>query len=322
MRASLRTLCLALIVLVATFQFANAQKITAIVAFGDTFSDLGNTYTKLGDWGAIGLADYNSYFYDNGRWSNGPIWLEEVNRQFGFIVLQRNDGTSLYGTDFAWGGSTTGIGYSWTVLANLKTQVFSYTNLLTLKYGRMPPISHTLFTIWSGATDVIYYVTGDEPGLQPQQVCDNIAFAITWIYNNGGRYFFVPNLPPLGDKPNFRPHPKYMQLANAFVASYNPLLKARLDLLQLTLIGITIIPFDVHTLFEQVLQDPAKYGLTNVTNTAFMSDSNEPHGGSEVNNPDQFLFWDGTHPTVVGHEIIADQAYLTIQKALGRKIAR
>jgi phospholipase/lecithinase/hemolysin len=176
----------------------------------------------------------------------------------------------------------------------------------------MPDISQTLFTVWSGGNDVIYLVQkySGVPKATPQGVRDHIATAITTLYNAGGRYFLVPNLPPLGDKPNYRTHPKWKTEADQFVSEYNPLLESELAELSQKLKGITIIEFHVHKLFGEVIQNYPHYGFTNVTQAAF-------NDGIEVSNPDQYLFWDVTHPTWVGHAILGHNAYDTLQAALG-----
>lgn len=226
----------------------------------------------------------------------------------------------LYGTDFAWGGSTSGDGSAFHLLPNLQTQIGYYLSILSAtQYVRMPKISETLFSVWSGGNDVIYAVT-KQANITPAEVCANISTAIQTLYGNGGRFFFVPNLPPLGKKPNFL-NTQYEAPADAFVAQYNPLLKAELAKLQGELAGVTIIPFDVHSLFVDVLKNPKNYGLTNTTDSAYVSNSSCPNGGYVVNNPEQYLFWDGTHPTIAGHAIVGREASKAIRAVLGSIIA-
>jgi len=307
-------------------QPANGQKFSAIVSFGDSLSDLGNTFNDLGDELSFFIIGYNSYYYDQGRWSDGPLWTEDLARLFGFEALQPNDGTNLYGTDFAWGGATSGTDFTFVPpdfhLANLQTQVASYIALLSTKDARMPNPSETLYTVWSGGNDVIYRIQ-DYPfytRVPAQEIANNVGDAITSLYNAGGRFFVVPNLPPLGEKPNYRnnkDHPEYRDEANDFVNEYNPLLQTKLAQLQGSLAGITIVLFDVHMLFNQVLGDPNHYNLMNVKEAAFTSGILEPHGGSVVPNPDQYLFWDDTHPTRIGHGIVAEAVYDALQSKLG-----
>jgi phospholipase/lecithinase/hemolysin len=298
-------------------QPAYSQGFSGLVAFGDSLSDLGNTIAKVGDT----LTGYNSYYYDQGRYSNGPVWAENLARQLFLSALQRNDGTNLYGTDFAWAGSTSGTGYTYDLLANLQEQVKFYLALLTTKYAQMPDIKTALFTVWSGGNDVIYY-TEDDTAITAQKMCDNIADAVTALYNAGGRNFIVPNLPPLGDKPNYR-NTKYQAKANGLVNTYNALLQTRLSLLQSQLTGITIIAFDAHQVFKTVLMNPKAYNLTNVTVPAFTSnDYLSEHYGSVVANPDQYLFWDDTHPTRMGHAIIAQVLDDAVAATFGSQLGR
>lgn len=87
---------------------------------------------------------------------------------------------------------------------------------------------------------------------------------------------------------------------------YNPLLQTRLASLRTQLTGITIIAFDAYHVFKAVIMNPSAYNLKNVTVAAFTPNSkSSEHYGSVVANPDQYLFWDETHPTRMGHAIIA-----------------
>jgi len=84
------------------------------------------------------------------------------------------------------------------------------------------------------------------------------------------------------------------------------MLQARLAQLQSQLTGINITAFDAYKAFKAVLTNPQAYKLTNVTNPAFTpNDKLSEHYGSVVANPDQYLFWDNTHPTRMGHAILA-----------------
>ena len=304
----------ALIACVVTLN-AQAVQFSGIVSFGDSLSDLGNTYNTLGSDGSYELAGYNSSYYDVGRWSNGPVWVERLNNRLGLSPLQLNDGNDLFGTDFAYGGSTSGVGYEYDFLSNLQTQVSDYRSLLTASITGMPNVSTTLFTVWSGGNDIIYLVS-DGTAITPAQIASNISTAITSLYDAGGRFFLVPNLPPLGDKPSYVNNPSEHDEANAFVREYNPLLSQTLASLSQDLPDVTIIPFDVYALFNDVLANPGNYNLTNVTDSAYVADSNAPNGGYVEPNPNQYLFWDGTHPTLVGHEIIGDGAYAALGDTL------
>lgn len=315
-RHFLKLVCFAAIG-ISSHQTAWAQSYTGMVSFGDSLSDLGNTVATLSAFGepfVRGQTGYNANFYFNGRFSNGPLWSERLNDQLGFGTMLRNNGTDLLtGSNFAWAGSTSGTGNTSFLLPNLRTQVDFYTaQILTNTF--LPAPSTTLFTIWSGGNDVINLV--DHATLiTPEQVAGNISVAITNLYSAGGRSFLVPNLPPLGFKPDYVFDPVKQAAANAFVDSYNLILENTLSTLSGNLTGSAIIYLDTAAIFLDAIADPAAFGLTNVTETAYTptSGSNPPPPyGSVVPNPEQYLFWDNSHATTSINFLIAQQAYAAI----------
>jgi hypothetical protein len=68
-------------------------------------------------------------------------------------------------------------------------------------------------------------------------------------------------------------------------------------------INATIYQVDIWKSMIRLLCDPESDGFTDT------SDESQGHSGA---NPDQFLFWDGVHPTTAGHHWVAKQAYSTL----------
>ena len=60
--------------------------------------------------------------------------------------------------------------------------------------------------------------------------------------------------------------------------------------------GVTI--FDDFGLITDTVMNPAKYGLINVTDAC---------GAVPTCDPSTYLFWDGIHPTSIGHALLAQQ---------------
>jgi phospholipase/lecithinase/hemolysin len=54
------------------------------------------------------------------------------------------------------------------------------------------------------------------------------------------------------------------------------------------------------------IAEPGAFGLSNVTDPCYVGPLTG--GGTVCATPDQYLFWDGTHPTTAGHAIAADEA--------------
>ena len=193
-----RRLALVTSILFVAVASAISATYTALYAFGDSLSDLGNTYNALGGSGSdstiyslLGYTDQPGR-YDDGRWSNGPVWVEHVNDALGLPPLQPNDGMQglPFGTNFAFGGSESGTGYLFGILPNLQTQV---SNMIGLAGGS---VSHTgLYTVWSGGNDVINYIFNGNPNTPAgidgltTTMADNISTAITTLYNAGAGQF-------------------------------------------------------------------------------------------------------------------------------------
>jgi len=89
---------------------------------------------------------------------------------------------------------------------------------------------------------------------------------------------------------------------NDLSIAFNTNLAAQLALLDAA-IAAEITLFDTDALFQQVLADPGAYGLTNSTEPCVVIASGSPP--TVCANPDEYLFWDGEHPTARMHEILA-----------------
>jgi hypothetical protein len=67
-------------------------------------------------------------------------------------------------------------------------------------------------------------------------------------------------------------------------------------------LNVNIYQLDVLSTFNDILANPSNYGFTNVTQPAY-------NGSTTVSDPDHYLFWDGKHPTRVGHQLLANAGY-------------
>lgn len=304
---------------------AQSHPYTGMVAFGDSLSDGGNLNSLLA--GLLPenevqyLTGWDPDYYYNFRFSNGPVWVDYLYTSLGFGLMGSmgaNDGVNLIdGTNFAWAGSRSGGGFYRTFFPNLQPQVASYVQQLAQPNPALPDPSTTLYTIWSGANDVFAFVeSGDS--VTPGQVASNIGQAISTLYANGGRSFLVPNLPPIGSIPSYIDDPIKGMLASEFVNSSNALLEAQLDALSASLAGIDIIKLDVHELFQLILEDPAAYGFTNVTDTAYVRYGEEPYTvrnppyGELTPNSEGYFYWDAAHGTTAANALIAEAAYQAV----------
>jgi phospholipase/lecithinase/hemolysin len=263
---------------------ANGGQVTGIVSFGDSLSDLGNFYTATG-----GMVPPASLHYDQGRFSNGAIWLESVARDLGVAVPTAS---ANGGTDYAYGGAMTGTGYTMSSFLGARVSVPNTGTQIGTYLASNTPSPTQLFTIWGGAND---FLNGNQTN--PLIPAQNIATEIVTLAHAGAKHFLVLNLPPLGELPATSsltaPIPQEL---NALAAAFNGILSTETSQLQQSL-GIQIQTVDVYSLFENAFANPAQYGFTNVT-----TDAVQDNGGM---NAQGYLFWDFVHPTSAAGALIA-----------------
>jgi phospholipase/lecithinase/hemolysin len=247
--------------------------------FGDSLSDDGNSHILFPDRAAAP--------YYQGRFSNGPVWVDRLASDLG---LPAPVASLAKGTNFAYGGAETGFGSSPRGTPNIDEQIKTY--LKTHK-----PDTGTLIVLWGGSNDVVY-----DNRTMPVAVA-NLSREIKTLSAAGGTTFLVPNLPEWGDAPNWQQDRAYM---NNCSEQFNALLTPELDHLDATL-GIRIFRLDAFGLTQQMRFNPKAFGLTNVTGRALtFGQEGEP---VVVSKPDQYMYWDGAHFTSTVNRYIGDQAY-------------
>ena len=253
----------------------SAAGFSQLVVFGDSLSDTGNVSNRT-----FGITPGGDYF--DGRFSNGPLWVEHLADQ---LQLNPPIPSSDDGLNYASGGAETGSGWAFFLVSpNIGRQVDDYLDDFS-------PAGDELFLIWGGANN---YLDGEDDPADP--VADLID-DIETLADAGAASFLVPNLPSLGSVPRFLNTGQQAVMRDRSIA-FNDLLVDELDVLS-DQREIDIFQLDIFGMFEEMLLDPAIFGFTNVTNPAL---------DDEPANPDEYLFWDDVHPTRVAHQLIGLEA--------------
>jgi outer membrane lipase/esterase len=281
--------------------FGQGPALDRMVLFGDSLSDSGNVLAAafgnpegtpnpfLGPDALFPLP-----FYPGGRFSNGPIWSESFAPATGLVPAEPFL-ISPGGTNFAFGGSEAGLGLSLRGTPNGGAQ----TEFFTLTQGAFS--GNELVVVWFGGNDLTPIPPAPVPDVS--EVVGNVVARITELNELGGEFFLVPNLPPLGKVPDGRAQGELVSfILDLIVLQYNAQLTAALNDLESEL-GITIFRFNSHRLVSDAIDNPAKYGLTNVIDPAF-----DRATLTVAPNPDEYLFWDTSHPTTRAHQILSSAA--------------
>lgn len=271
---------------------AQAANFSGIYAFGDSLTDTGNVFNLSGN-------TFPPPPYFNGRFSNGPVWVEYLADKLNLEVKPSTAG----GTNFAFGGATTGLDNTINpALPALQQEVFGYLDFLATNNLTADP--NALYIVWAGANDYLpTQSTTFTPYTEPTTPVNNLASAVTALANVGAKNILVANLPNLGEVPLTNGTPLANNLNNLSQA-HNTRLSQTLNSLALPA-DVDITTLDINTLFSNVINNPAKFNLTNVTNSCLTSNS-------ICSNPNEYLFWDQIHPTTAGHQLIGNLAARTL----------
>ena len=272
---------------------ATAAGFSQIYAFGDSLTDTGNVFT------ATGMTFPPSPYFE-GRFSNGPVWVE---------VLAENLGVEVESSAF--GGATTGDRNTFDVLLpglpGLEQQI---DNFVAATNSMAEP--NALYTIWAGAND---YLPTDNPTFMPFDTPDvtlsNIQTAVDDLVGIGARKFLVLNLPNLGELPRTSGSlDGICPLDEQFDSDcLNDLTTAHNDGLSSLFTSLSpggeITLIDVNSLFDNAIANPEQFGFTNVTEACFIITVPT----SLCSNPDEYLFWDNQHPSKKGHRLVGELAF-------------
>jgi phospholipase/lecithinase/hemolysin len=263
-----------------------------LYVFGDSFSDDGNFYHVTGQPA--------SPPYAGGRFSNGPLWVEYLEHDLGLSSDQF--------TDLAYDGAASGLYNAYVsdpTSPLYRTGLLSQVNQFTAANPAADP--NALYTVWVGINDY-----GRHPA-DPSQVVANIATAVNDLAAAGAKNILVVNLPDLGALPGTRTNAQTSAQLSALTATHNADLAAALGTLSRQRSGVNILPFDVNSLYNQMLANPGRYGFVDVTDSAIGNTGYPflpPSSTTDIwkTNPSAVLFWDSIHPTTAGHQFIAEAA--------------
>jgi phospholipase/lecithinase/hemolysin len=302
-----------LLVLLLTAPMAYSAQTTfgQIVVFGDSLSDSGNAFALQGitttppyDTLDPLLIPGSPFAMGGHHFSNGATWVEQFARPLGLTgnVLPVFRGLNVHASNYAVGGARArddGINF------NLSVQVNAF---LTAHSYAAP--SDGLYVIEFGGNDLRDALqvlsSGGDASAVVSVALASIGNNIGALYAAGARKFLVWNAPNLRPTPAIRIldniSPGAGQAVDMLANTFNAGLAALLSNLS-GLPDVEIKQFDVYKIVNDIVDDPQAYGLE-VVNTACVMPNVPPF---ECQLPDEYLFWDGIHPTKIGHSILAQE---------------
>ena len=287
---------------------AAAGPFREVVVFGDSLSDTGNVFAATE--AVLPEAVPVSPPYYQGRFSNGPVWVERLAEKLGLPLRPFLHG----GTNFAFGGAA--IGFDTpdlfendvrVLIPSLRTQVTTF--LVQHLFDKADPAA--LYIVWGGANDLRdALVTSPDPFAEARQAVEDLTAAIADLAEARAVSFLVLNMPNLAWTPESRRRgPAAMTQATAVSVAFNHALATALDAVEAKH-PITIIRLDTFTLLQAIIAAPDRFDLTNVTEPCWAG--NPFARGTPCPQPQTHLFWDSIHPTTAAHALLADLAFAAL----------
>ncbi|MFZ3081849.1 SGNH/GDSL hydrolase family protein [Rhodoferax ferrireducens] len=286
---------------------AAATPYTSITVFGDSLSDGGNAYAYteaiFGSGNGFPPAPYAQ------RFSNGPVAVERLAANLGLSLAP----SLLGGSNYAYGGAETGSmnylrfnsnplvaaafsGSNTGVLA----QVADFTSLHSLNPS-------SLVVLWAGPNDLFSALDSSaDPVAAMSLALFNLQLAAQQLYLDGARTILMPNMPNIGLTPfGLSLGAAASAQLTGISVGFNAGLHLLADALNAADPGLNILEFDTFSLLDSLINNPADYGFSNVTQPCF-------NGVAVCANPDSYLFWDSVHPTASAHQLIGDRFTITV----------
>jgi phospholipase/lecithinase/hemolysin len=255
-----------------------ASAFDALIAFGDSLTDTGNEPAE-------------PYAHFEGRWSNGPLWVEYLSVRLGFDYNPSNN-----------------LAHSGAQCDDTFGQVRDY-----VPEG---DINNTLFVVWAGGNDFLqeydkYWFNDDGWDRQIAYSVGGLSNAVVNLHDKGAKFILVPNTVDITTIPLLNRLPNFLRsYLRAKVVKFNNKLAKALVTLQASYPDITIDMCDTFALEKAILKNYKSYGFKK-QNIDALSDwklLDKSFDGPGA----RYVFWDPIHPTSKAHSIIADSFYISI----------
>ncbi|XP_039015919.1 GDSL esterase/lipase At2g42990-like [Hibiscus syriacus] len=327
---------------ILAFASDSEAKVSAVIAFGDSFVDTGNN-NYIPTLAKSNFDPYGRDFPGNiptGRFGNGRLQPDFISEGFGLksiipAYLDPKFSISDFATGVSFGSASTGYDNATSDLLKViplwkEVEYYKeYQEKLRTSLGEKKAngvISGALYLINIGTNDFILNYNGINPQRRShftvQQYQDFlISIAenfIKQIYSLGARKLSVTSLLPLGCFPlertmNMKKPLNCLEERNKATLGFNVKLKATVAKLSKDLPGLNVFFADVYDLLFQLITKPSDYGFevvekgccgTGLLETAVLCNRHSPFICPDA---DKYVFWDSIHPSQRTNKIVADK---------------
>ena len=334
MYKNIRNVLLTLLVSVSGNVTANTDQVfSGIHSFGTSLSDEGNAFIACGGQSlppydnltsSLNVAPGDSPYARGGHhFSNGSTWVAALAKSLGvangaLAVLQ-----NPVGTNYAQAGTTAipdgplgplpcRVSFAEQIQAAMERGGIPGDALVTVEIGSNDVINAVLFFVnqitIGGLDPLTANAVTKSTVLEPAALLTSLG--INQLIAGGASTLLWATVPDIGLTPSMAILDAQLQLfgfpaglitgaATDFAETYNESVQA---LLQPAIDGGTIVKFDLFTILQEIVSGgDVELNVTDACVTPNLA----PY---VCMKPDNYLFWDGTHPTKATHDFFAEKA--------------
>jgi phospholipase/lecithinase/hemolysin len=270
-----------------------------LVVFGDSLSDPGNAYVLTG---SSLIPPYTSLIPDapyargGHHLTNGNTWIEQLAEQMGLQdsvgpALREPGAFSNYAVDRSRACSQSP--------SPSHIDLTGQVGMFLSDFEAAP--ADALYVIFIGGNDIRDALTSQNPELIGCALL-SIQSNLMALINAGAKSFLVANAPNLAQVPAVALLGREAQTAATLVSSsFNENLESILSYIEYSQMG-QVTFYRLNT-FDLITQASINHAYLNVVDPCI-----DIVSGTVCSPARNYLFWDGIHPTVTGHGLIAEEA--------------
>lgn len=293
-----RLITLALAFALGSIAAAQNRSFPNIYVFGDSLSDTGNLFAATS---ALGAGNPPAPYFQ-GRFANGPVWVERLGNTLALAVTAPP--TVRSSMNFAFGGATAAGTASLPPSLGVQIGLF--------RQRGITPGAGDLFTVLAGANDLIPVLSAPTTPVNPASLdaagaatAQSVIANVQTLVGLGAKNIVVSGLPNLGATPRSLsaggPGGAGASFGLRATNAFNNELRSRLGLLAQSAADLNITYVDVQSILDRMIQDHRSLGFSNAT-SFYLAPAAQ---GGQQGTPDSYIFWDDIHPTAKTHSILA-----------------
>ena len=240
------------------------------------------------------------------RFSNGPTWIENFPAK---DLL-----------DYAYGGAIVNQSNAGGGPPSLMAQINDY--LIGKHFNLSCVAEETLYVFWGGSNDIFAVLANS--GSVTSTGVDNdllrLAVSMPLLITNqigklikaGAKNILIMLIPTWSNAPVAKA--LFSVAQQNVISQYTETINARIvaNVSSIAPPGVNLKFFDTLAFTETILQNPGAFGLVNVaapclSNYQFFINGTGGRAPIVCSNPNEYLFWDGEHPTAKVHAVYASE---------------